>query len=313
MKDKDYKNNHNLHPGPDNNKLGIPWDKIKVLFESAGEGVLITDIKTKKFVYANNAIAKMLGYRVEELEGMGLNQIHPEKDIEHATSEFEAQANGKKILAKNIPCLRKDGSIFYSNIHSIPALVDGRSCIFCLIADITEQKNAEAELQEYRDNLEVSVQERTAELADEIHERKRIAKSLDEKNIALREILTQLEIEKKVVRDNIMNNVTMMILPVINDLRQMGNSIDGKYLDLLEGHLKQLTSSFGTKITDLQFKLTIREMRICDLIKGGLTSKDIGKLLNISPKTVEGFRTSIRKKLGVKNTQINLQNFLQNL
>jgi ATP/maltotriose-dependent transcriptional regulator MalT len=186
------------------------------------------------------------------------------------------------------------------------------SCIFALIVDITEQKKVAEELQRYRVSLEVLVQKRTAELTNEVIERKRIANSLDEKNIALREMLALLDIEKKVVRDNILNNVTMLIIPVINDLRKMGNSIDGKYLDLLEGHLKQLTSSFGTKITDLQFKLTVREMRICDLIKGGLTTKEIGKILKISPKTVESFRTSIRKKLGIKNKSINLPNYLRN-
>lgn len=313
MNDKNYSNKPKHYYRAENNKLRIQWEKVQVLFESARQGVLITEIKTKKLLYVNSTICEMFGHRVEEFEGMGVDDIHPKEYIKYVNSEYESQVAGEKILAKNIPCQRKNGSIFYANIHSIPTLVDDINCALAIFIDITEQRNIAEELQKYRISLELLVQKRTTELTNEIQERKRIAKSLEEKNIALREILRQLDIEKKVMQKNILNNVTMLTLPVINDLRQMGNGIDGKHLDLLEGHLKHLTSAFGTKITDVQFKLTIREMRICDLVKGGLTTKEIGSLLKISPKTVESFRTSIRKKLNIKNKNINLPTYLQHL
>lgn len=274
--------------------------------------------------FISESIRQMAGYEPSEfLDNFSfwLNHVHPE-DRKRVLEEEQGTLKDSYYFVHEYRFKHKDGH--YIRVSDKMRLVPGKKGepveIIGFWTDITEQKKRQLELQKHKNQLEMKVEERTAELKKanrdlikEIREREKAAKIIEEKNIALRQVLSQLEIEKKVIRDNIINNVTMLILPVINDLRQVGNNIDGKYMDLLEGQLKQLTSSFGIKITDVHFRLTTREMRICDLIKGGLTSKDIGNLLNISPKTVESFRTSIRNKLGIKNKQVNLQNFLQGL
>jgi DNA-binding NarL/FixJ family response regulator len=45
--------------------------------------------------------------------------------------------------------------------------------------------------------------------------------------------------------------------------------------------------------------LTVRERDVLRLIATGLTSKEIGKKLSISEKTVEAHRNNIKRKLGV--------------
>lgn len=294
-------------------KFKLPWNKIQIIFESIGYGVILTEIKTKKYLYMNNISCNMLGYKWEEIKTMCIYDVHPMESADRITSDYEAHARGEKICSKETPFLRKDRSIFYADIYTIPAVVDGNKCLFALIFDITKEMNTQAKLKEYRKHLEKLVQKRTYKLEKEIKERKKAEKNLDEKNIALREILKQLEIEKEVIRKNIINNITMMILPLVQDFRHLIPGKYNQYLDFLEQHLEHLTSQFGAKITDPQFKLTTREMRICDLIKGGLSSKEIGLLLSISPRTVEGFRTRIRKKLGITNKSVNLANFLQKL
>lgn len=47
---------------------------------------------------------------------------------------------------------------------------------------------------------------------------------------------------------------------------------------------------------------TQREIEIITCLSGGLTSKEIGKKLNVSPRTIENHRNNIMKKLGVRNT-----------
>lgn len=47
--------------------------------------------------------------------------------------------------------------------------------------------------------------------------------------------------------------------------------------------------------------LTVREREIAQLIVNGLTSKSIGRLLGISPRTVETHRNAIMRKLDVRN------------
>jgi len=99
-------------------------ERYKTLFEFAMDGILIADIETKRFKYANPALCKMLGYSPEELKGMSVSDIHPKDNFEHVISEFEAQARGEKTLAQYIPCLRKDGTIIYADINTTVALVD---------------------------------------------------------------------------------------------------------------------------------------------------------------------------------------------
>jgi DNA-binding CsgD family transcriptional regulator len=83
-----------------------------------------------------------------------------------------------------------------------------------------------------------------------------------------------------------------------------------KYVDLLQYHLRKLTSSFGNKITEKNLNLTPREIEICNMVKGGLASKEISNLLSISYRTVEKHRRNIRQKIGISNKNINLTSFL---
>jgi DNA-binding NarL/FixJ family response regulator len=55
--------------------------------------------------------------------------------------------------------------------------------------------------------------------------------------------------------------------------------------------------------------LSMREMEIIDLIRAGLSSKEIAKRLYISVKTVEVHRYNVLKKLNLKNSA-SLVNFI---
>jgi DNA-binding CsgD family transcriptional regulator len=57
--------------------------------------------------------------------------------------------------------------------------------------------------------------------------------------------------------------------------------------------------------------LTPMEMRIASMIKDDFTSQEIARLQFISLDTVKSHRGNIRKKLGLKNKQINLASYLK--
>ncbi|MCJ7683278.1 MAG: PAS domain S-box protein, partial [Desulfobacteraceae bacterium] len=120
--------------------------RYRGILEGAAEAILIADIQTKEFLYANQAICKTLGYTEKELIGKTLKDIHPGEDLEYVISEFESQARGEKTLAANIPCLRKDGTILYANINTSMALINGKECNLGFFTDITERKRLEEEL-----------------------------------------------------------------------------------------------------------------------------------------------------------------------
>jgi len=136
---------------------------------------------------------------------------------------------------------------------------------------------------------------------------------LKEKNIALREVMNQIIAEKESLETKVMANVENLLLPLIKKMDNRGSEIEREYLGLLEENIKQLTSSFGSRISRPSHRLTPRENEICTMIRGGLSSKEIARLLNLSYRSVETYRNHIRKKLGLTNKKVNLVSYLTNL
>jgi PAS domain S-box-containing protein len=154
--------------------LGIFWDiterkkvdealresekKYRALFEGVAEGLLVADIQTKEFKYANPAICRMLGYTEDGLKQMSVADIHPKEELEHVISEFEAQARGDKTLAENLPCLRKDGGIVYADISTTKVTIDGREFNVGFFKDITKRKRAEEALKESEEKYRLLIE-----------------------------------------------------------------------------------------------------------------------------------------------------------
>jgi len=130
-------------------------EHYRTLFEGAAEGILVADIATEKFLYANTAISMMLGYSQEELTSMELKDIHPVKDLDVVRKEFQSLARGEKKSTTDIPCLKKDKTIIYTEIVSSKILIDNRLCNVGFFTDITERKRMEDTLQ--RANLKLNV------------------------------------------------------------------------------------------------------------------------------------------------------------
>ena len=193
-----------------------------------------------------------------------------------------------------------------------------------------QRRQAEEELQKYREHLEERVEERTAEIkaanerlqrliAERMNAEKALLESeaklqkqksaLEQKNIALGEVIAQIEVEKRRIKDDIETNINIVVSPILEKLKK--EKASAKYVYMLKYHLGRLTSSFGSKITKKSFNLTPREIEVCNMVKGGLTSKDISNLLNISYRTIEKHRKNIRHKLGISNKRINLTSFLR--
>ena len=141
-----------------------------------------------------------------------------------------------------------------------------------------------------------------------IHDYKMGKDLLEEKNIAIREMLGQLEIEKKKFREQVINNIEHLLLPILKKLKRKATTVENGYLELLEANLKELTGTFGAVVTGLR-ELTPKEVEICNMIRNGLSTKEIAKLLQVSALTIDTHRTNIRKKLKISKKALNRRFF----
>jgi len=114
------------------------------------------------------------------------------------------------------------------------------------------------------------------------------------------------------IRDSIMANVDKILMPTINAL---GAEVPDEYRDsiaFIRKNLEEITSPFVDQISRKFTNLTAVEISICNMIRDGLTSKEIAAVRGVSPATIARQRERIRKKLGVVNSNVNLATYLRN-
>ncbi len=133
---------------------------------------------------------------------------------------------------------------------------------------------------------------------------------LEQKDLAIREVLRQNERGREEIKSNVITNVENLLLPIVQTIELRGESC--YYVQLLRNNLQELTSSLGAKLSDKKVNLTPREVEICNMIRNGITNKEISTLLNISSRTTEKHRANIRKKLSI-NKDYNLLSYLKAL
>ncbi|MBL7048761.1 MAG: PAS domain S-box protein [Nitrospira sp.] len=117
--------------------------KFRAIFDNAMDGILAVDINTKKFHTCNTEMLHMLGYSMHELLNLKIHDIHPADDLPFVLEQFEKQARNEIFAARDIPFKRKDGSIFYADIHNSLIELNRKKYLLGIIRDITERKKAE--------------------------------------------------------------------------------------------------------------------------------------------------------------------------
>jgi PAS domain S-box-containing protein len=138
-------------------------------------------------------------------------------------------------------------------------------------------------------------------------------KSLEQKNIALKEILAQIELEKLEMKNKVKQNLERLVFPYLIKLSEAGSvkPTDKTYVELIKNNLDEICSTLVQKTKDHYASLSPREIEICSFIKAGLSNKEIASALSLSLLTVEKHRQHIRKKLGITSERVNLHTYLQ--
>jgi len=123
--------------------------------ESSGEWIWETDIE-RKYVYSNAGVAKILGYKAEEIIGTRCCDLMCQDNREENKKLFENSIIKKEQFCTTKKCLRKDGQISILESHIVPKYsANGKFAGFRGVdRDITERKKAEEELANNKNYLE---------------------------------------------------------------------------------------------------------------------------------------------------------------
>jgi PAS domain S-box-containing protein len=117
-------------------------ENYRKLVEQSLQGIVV--LQDMRVVFANQAIATMVGLTVEEITRLAPEQIktlvHPH-DRKVVWERYTSRISGKQVPQRyELRGVRKDGSIWWAEVHSNLITYDNKPAIQCVLLDITDRK-----------------------------------------------------------------------------------------------------------------------------------------------------------------------------
>ena len=201
---------------------------------------IITIKSNGTILAANPAIEQLFRRPRAELIGQHVSILMPS---EHAGRHDEyveryMKTGERRIIGigREVEARRKDGTTFPAELAVSEVVLGGEHYFTGLFHDVTERKRAEEELRRYRDELEATVEQRTAELLT-------ANAKLEEKTAALAASNRELERFASVVAHDLRNPLSSMtmFLTVLRKLHDEGRTDEAaNYLSLALDTSKQM-------------------------------------------------------------------------
>jgi len=256
------------------------------LFQAAGSSILLIDINLR-VVEANYRSGQIFGIEPEKLIDLDCSEFcHPDgpMTLEAAIRNLdEGEIWEGEMLGQ-----RANAQVFPMTVIINRVDLDTRTLFHVLVWDLTQQKKLE-------ENLRIEKNQ------------------LKEMNITLRNVMASIDRENREFLQNTAQKVQELILPALDRIQNEGSPHVRKgYVDIVRDQLLKLTTSTGTTQDLRLLTLTPMEMKICQFVQAGSSSKDIAGSLGLSLDTIRTHRKNMRKKLGLQRRNINLFTFLNN-
>ena len=173
-------------------------DELKAIYTGMVDGVLIVDSAEGRILRANSAICRMLGYEEAELLSLSVDKIHPSDWEEASLDIYRGVVEGDIAIARDVPCLQKNGSVFFADIGSNSIRYRGNRVQIGFYRDVTERKRNEEMLQQMAAGMAHEIRNPLSAIAtglDLLNRRKdkensKLYRGIREESLRLQNILT---------------------------------------------------------------------------------------------------------------------------
>jgi len=155
-------------------------ERWRAVFENSAAGIALSDPATTRFLSANVAFQKMLGYSQAELRALSFLDITHENDLEVSRRPLAELREGRgPSFEIQKRYRRKDGSLIWASVHAsmVPGARSIPRFLMAIVENITERKRAQEELQHSFEQLraltarlQVIREEERKSVAREIHD-----------------------------------------------------------------------------------------------------------------------------------------------
>ncbi|MFQ6609813.1 MAG: two-component regulator propeller domain-containing protein [Fidelibacterota bacterium] len=274
--------------------LKTQYTFLNTVIESLTHPFYVLDAQTKKIVIANAAARKE-----SDLENITCHAMSNKADgLPCSRGGLECPVpsvmNTRKPVKTEIKYSDKSGADKFAEVNAYP-IFNERGTVIQVIEyylDVTDRKELE-------NSLKYNLEQRNKELTSIAMRMAQDKESLVGIIKDLQELYLQSKQTEKQSLKNLMNRLQNQIQ-------------SGSEWDEFELWFKEVHKEFYEKLHKDYPDLSSREIKICAFLRLNLNTKEIASITNLTIKTIEVYRSNIRKKLNLSQGE-NLSIFLARL
>jgi PAS domain S-box-containing protein len=268
----------------------------QAILDASVDRIRLTD-PDMRIIWANKTITRELNIAPEELVGRYCFEalVGRNSPCSGCPSKKALKSGHMERALVHRSVSKSTESESYWDNYAVPIKNESGDIVHLvqITRNVTRQKLAEKAVKERENELKLK------------------ASSLADLNTALRVLLEQKDNDRADIEEKVMLNMRELVLPFIEKLKRTSlTRRQAAYVQVLESNLNDVISPFSRTLSAKFLSLTPTEIQIAGMIREGKMSQEIADVLNLSSRTVESHRGSIRKKLGLKNKKANLRSHL---
>jgi PAS domain S-box-containing protein len=147
--------------------------RYEALFNHASMGIVVVN-SSAQILSVNPFALKLFGYKIAELIGKPIETLIPSRfKNKHVDHRYDYTHNPKSRpmgVGLDLYAIKKDGTEFPVEVSLGNYDNNGEKNIIAFVSDISIRKKAEAEVEKLNDELEATVEQRTKDLTDAMHQ-----------------------------------------------------------------------------------------------------------------------------------------------